>query len=145
MIWRFTAFSILLGLLTVAVACSKRGSGPPLVVEIPSGFSGNCVLDMGVHEAAPLPKDGDAYVIVVPRDGKVQTSTLLEKPRVTFKNGGDGQIWGFSQRVFTTGDGISIGGKIEFFVGTQKDFEAEQKKKNKSDRFFKVEVGVSGA
>jgi hypothetical protein len=41
--------------------------------------------------------------------------------------------------MFRTGDGISIGGKIEFFVGTQKDYDAEQQKKNKSDGVFNAE------
>jgi|SRR5271166_4425845 len=132
-------------LLTAAIACSKRASGPTLLVEIPDGFSGNCVLDMGVREAPPLQKDGEAYLVAVPRNGKIETSTLLDKPNVKFKNGTSGQIWGYSQRVFTTGDGISIGGKIEFFVGTQKEFEAEQQKKNKSDGFFNIESAFSGA
>jgi hypothetical protein len=90
------------------------------------------MLDMGVRGASPLQKEGEAFVVTVPRNGKVETSTLLEKPNVTFKNSADGRIWGYSQSVFTTGDGISIGGKIEFFVGTQKEFEAEQNKKNTS-------------
>ena len=101
-------------------------------MEIPSGFSGNFVLDMGVRNAPPLPKQGDAYVLAVSREGKVQTSTLLKNPDLVFKTASGGQVWGVSQRVFTTGDGISVSGKIEFFVGTQKEFEAEQQKKNKS-------------
>jgi hypothetical protein len=80
----------------------------------------------------------------VPQSGKLETSTFLEKPTVTFKKGSDGRIWGFSQSVFTTGDGISVGGKIEFFVGTRQEFEAEQNKKNKSGRFFSVDPGLSG-
>jgi hypothetical protein len=41
-------------------------------------------------------------------------------------------VWGFSESAFTTGDGISVGGKIEFFVGTRKEYEAEESKKNHS-------------
>jgi hypothetical protein len=44
-------------------------------------------------------------------------------------------VWGYSHSVFNTGDGIPIGGKIEFFVGTKQDYEAEQGKKNHSEGF----------
>jgi hypothetical protein len=73
--------------------------------------------------ADPLARQGDTY----------------NNAQVTFKNSSDGQVWGFSERMFRTGDGISIGGKIEFFVGTQKDYDAEQQKKNKSDGVFNAE------
>jgi hypothetical protein len=81
----------------------------------------------------------------VPQSGKLETSTFLEKPAVVFKNGSDGRIWGFSQSVTTTGDGISLGGKIEFFVGTRQEFEAEQNKKNKSGGIFTTDPRFSGA
>src|ERR1700751_5060779 len=123
--------SMLSVVLAITVACTKKSAANPVIVEIPAGFSGNFVLEMGVRDAAPLARQGDAYVLAVPRNGRAQTSTLLNNARVTFKNSSDGQVWGLSQRVFSTGDGISIGGKIEFFVGTQKDFDAEQQKKNK--------------
>jgi hypothetical protein len=136
-VWIFAVF------LWTTVACTRKPSAAQLTVEIPAGFNGNFVLDMGVREAPPLPTDGGRYVLAVPSNGKMQTSTLLENPKVTFKNGSDGQIWGYSQRLFATGDGISVGGKIEFFVGTQKDFDAEQNKKNKSGDFFEVESIVA--
>lgn len=132
MILRIAFLCLCATYLLSAVACSKRASTTQLLVQIPPGFSGNFMLDMGVRGASPLQKEGEAFVVTVPRNGKVETSTLLEKPNVTFKNSADGRIWGYSQSVFTTGDGISIGGKIEFFVGTQKEFEAEQNKKNTS-------------
>jgi len=40
-------------------------------------------------------------------------------------------MWGDSQSM-STGDGIRVGGKIEFFVGTRKEFEAEQASKKHS-------------
>jgi len=43
-----------------------------------------------------------------------------------------------------TGDGISVGGKFEFFVGTKKEFDAYQNKKNKSDGFFTPEQVLVG-
>jgi hypothetical protein len=117
------------------VACSRHDPAPQLVVEIPAGFSGNFVLEMGVRGAAPLAQRGDTYLITVPRDGRVTTSTFLNHPQVVFKNKSDGKVWGYSQTSFSTGDGISVGGKIEFFVGTQKDYEAEQGRKNHSGGF----------
>ena len=132
-------FSLVCGsvlLVASLVACMKKTTAQELSVEIPAGFSGNFVLEMGVRAAAPLPADGNGYRLTLPQAGKIQTSTLLDHPHVTFKNGTDGKVWGYSQRTFTTGDGISVGGKIEFFVGTQQQFEAEQNKKNKSGGFF---------
>jgi hypothetical protein len=126
---------LLLVFICIAIACLRKNPKSQVVVEIPAGFSGNFVLEMGVRDAAALPTDANAYVLTVPSTGKFQTSTLLDHPNITFKNRGQGQIWGYSQRVFSTGDGIAIGGQIEFFVGTQKEFEAEQNKKNRSDEF----------
>ena len=126
-------------LLLPLAACSQRSSAPQLIVEIPAGFSGDFVLEMGVRSAAPLAKEGDAYKVTVPVSGKVETSTFLERSKVTFRNKSGGSIWGYSQSLFTTGDGISTGGKVEFFVGTQKEYEADQIKKNHS-RDFHLEV-----
>jgi hypothetical protein len=144
MSWKILAGSLLALLLGAADACSRGASAPELLVEIPAGFSGNFVLEMGVHSASHLPKDGDVYLVTVPRSGRLMTSTVLEKPKVTFKNGSGGSIWGYSQSMFTTGDGISIGGKIEFFVGTEKEFEAEQQKKNHSGGLLTSESFASG-
>jgi hypothetical protein len=120
------------GLMMLLGACSKKSSEAQVVVEIPAGFSGNFLLEMGAKDAPPLPMEDGSYVIAVPRDGKLTTSTFLDKPKITFKNASEGSVWGYSQSVFTTGDGISIGGKIEFFVGTKTQYDAEQNKKNHS-------------
>ena len=125
-------------MVLMAVACSKHDPAPQLVVEIPAGFSGNFVLEMGVRGSAPLAQQGDTYTVRVPRNGRVTTSTFLSHPQVAFKNDSDGKVWGYSQNAFSTGDGISVGGKIEFFVGTQKEYEAEQGRKNHSGRFSKT-------
>jgi len=133
-------------LFVVCVACTKQDPSPQLVVEIPAGFSGNFVLEMGNRDTAPLSKQGGAYVVEVPRSGKLATSTILQKPKVEFRNASDGSIWGFSQSVFTTGDGIAVGGKIEFFVGTRKDYDAEENKKNHSGTSMDLnEYGLTGA
>ena len=145
MIGKILSFCCCALLLAVAVACSRQGSEPQLSVEIPAGFSGNFVLNMGVRTAPPLSREEGVYFVTVPPSGSLATSTVLERPKVTFRNAGQGSIWGFSQSMFTTGDGISVGGKIEFFVGTQKDFEAEQNKKNHSGKFLAPEFLTSGA
>lgn len=121
-------------LLCLGGACTKRNSASEMVVEIPAGFNGNFVLEMGSKEASALPKQGEAYVVAVPRTGKVTTSTLVQKPKVTFRNASDGSVWGYSESVMTTGDGIPVGGRIEFFVGTRKEYEAEESKKHHSGK-----------
>jgi hypothetical protein len=118
-------------LLIAGWACSRK-SQPDLIVEIPTGFSGNFSLEMGIKDAPALAKHGDAYVVTVSKSGKVSTSTLLMNPHAKFSNSSGGAVWGYSDSVFTTGDGIPVGGKIEFFVGTRKDFEAEESRKNHS-------------
>jgi len=143
MMWRFGAICAFAVLLAITAACSKKSVSNQLIIEIPAGFSGNFVLETGVRNAAPLNKHRDAYVLLLPLEGRAQTSTMLNNARVTFKNASDGQVWGLSQRTFNTGDGISVGGKIEFFVGTQKDFDAEQQKKNKSGGFFNPEAALA--
>jgi len=75
--------------LVAAVACKKKIAVRQLVVEIPAGFNENFVPNMGVRGADPLPRKGDAYVLDLPMNGKVQTSILLENPQVTFKNSSD--------------------------------------------------------
>ena len=130
----------------VTLACSKRSSDPQFLIEIPPGFSGNFVLEMGIRNAPPLEKRGNAYVVPVPQNGKLVTSTLFDKPAVSFQNAGVGSVWGYSQSTFTTGDGISVGGRIEFFVGSRKEYEAEQGKKNHSgDPSFSFRSAPAGA
>jgi hypothetical protein len=130
--WLTAIFSVF---LIAAGACSKHPSAAQVIVEIPSGFTGDFILEMGVKEAPPLEKRGDAYVVSVPRNGKVTTSTLLTNSQPTFRSSTEGAVWGYSHSVFSTGDGIPVGGKIEFFVGTKKEYEAEQGKKNHSGGF----------
>jgi hypothetical protein len=131
--------------LCVTTGCSRSKPAPIVVVEVPAGFTGDVLVEMGVKDAPPLPQQGEAYSVIVPRDGKILTSTLLTKARPTFKNSGEGAVWGYSHSVYTTGDGIPTGGKIEFFVGTRKDYEAEQGKRNHSGGFSTVpESTVTG-
>ena len=129
-------------LLCIVNGCSRNKPAPIVVVEVPAGFTGDVLVEMGIKDAPPLQQRGGAYTVVVPRDGKIFTSTLLTQARPTFKNSGEGAVWGYSHSVFTTGDGIPTGGKIEFFVGTRKDYEAEQGKRNHSSGFSTVPESV---
>lgn len=136
------ACTVLLSML----ACSRQASDPQFVVEIPANFSGNFILEMGVRGAPALAKRGNAYIVSVTPNGKLATSTFFEKPAVSFQNASSGSVWGYSQSTSSTGDGISIGGRIEFFVGTRKEYEAEQGKKNHSGdptpTFGSMQVGA---
>ncbi len=127
-------------LLVVGSACSKKSSREEIVITIPPGFNGNFVLEMGVKNAPELNKDGNEYTVSVPKDGRVLTSTLLSNPQVSFKNESDGAVWGYSHLGYSTGDGIAVGGKIEFFVGTKKDFDAQENKKHHSGDFLGSET-----
>ena len=118
--------------LIASSACSKNRAAPQVIVEIPSGFTGNFLLEMGVRDALPLEKRGEAYVLPVPRNGKVITSTLLTNSRPSFQNSSEGAVWGYSHSVFYHGRRIPVGAKIEFFVGTRNEYEAERGRKKHS-------------
>lgn len=139
--WSVVLCTIFLGAIC---ACSRKPA-PAVVVEIPAGFTGDFMLEMGVKGAPPLEKQGASYVVIVPKSGKVETSTLLTNSTPVFKNASDGAVWGYEHSVFTTGDGIATGGKIEFFVGTRKEYDAEQGKKKHSEGFSNpLELNTAG-
>jgi hypothetical protein len=100
--------------LIASSACSKNRAAPQLIVEIPSGFIGNFLLEMGVRDALPLEKRGEAYVLPVPRNGKVITSTLLTS-RPSFQNSSEGAVWGFSHSVFCHGRRNTCGRQDRIF------------------------------
>ncbi len=61
------AFACAVAILLAAIAaCTKKVPAQQLVVEIPTGFSGNFVLNMGMRDAPPLSRQGEAYVLSVP-------------------------------------------------------------------------------
>jgi hypothetical protein len=122
--------------IITSVGCARKNPAPELIVQIPAGFSGNFSLEMGVKSAPALTRQGDAYLLSVSKSGNAATSTLLQSPRVTFQNASDGAVWGLSESAITTGDGISVGTRIAFFVGTKKEYEAEEGKKNHSRGVF---------
>jgi hypothetical protein len=118
-----------LGLL---VSCGKSGPSGHLVIEVPAGYSGTVTVQLGVVGARPLRKEGDIYVIAVPADGRVATSTTLSEGVPTFKNVSGDRVWGYATVVLRTGDGIPVGGSIEFFVGTKDQYQVEVARKHKS-------------
>ncbi|HUA13931.1 MAG TPA: hypothetical protein VMG31_01435 [Verrucomicrobiae bacterium] len=122
-------------LLLMAGSCSRKERASNLIVEIPQGFSGNFSLQMGVQGAPPLVRDGEAYRLTLSQGATASTSTLLIDAQPLFRNASDGAIWGYSHKVFRAGDGLPVGGKIEFFVGTRKEFEAEESRRNHSEGF----------
>jgi hypothetical protein len=125
------AASLAIAAMIAGAGCTRH-SAAELIVQIPAGFSGNFSLEMGVKDAPALARRGDSYVVAVPKNGRMATSTLVKHPRVKFDNASDGAVWGFSDSVANTGDGIAVGERIGFFVGTRKEYEAEESKKNHS-------------
>ena len=114
------------------MSCWKISTHDQVVIEVPSGYSGAVAVQLGVAGAPALAKRGDTYVINVPSDGHVSTSTSLSEIQPIFENLPGNRIWGYNSRVLRSGDGIPVGGSIEFFVGTNEQYEIEVSRKHKS-------------
>lgn len=71
-------------------------------------------------------------MLPVPRNGKVITSTLLTTPGHHSRIPATVLCGAIRIRFFATDDGIPVGAKIEFFVGTRNEYEAEQGRKKHS-------------
>lgn len=56
--------------LIASSACSKNRAAPQVIVEIPSGFTGNFLLEMGVRDALPLEKRGEHMCCPCPGTGR---------------------------------------------------------------------------
>jgi hypothetical protein len=126
---RALSFLVLVSLLVLA--CS-RNSLPELVITFPQGFTGDVYIELGISDAPPLNRVGNRYIVPIPPDGKLRTSTTLAELRPQFPNNDPDHIWGYESLVQRTGDGIVIGGKIEFFVGTKDQYESQNAKRHKS-------------
>ena len=120
---------VVLGLL---LSCWKATVHDQIVIEVPSGYSGPVEVRLGVVGAPPLPKQGAGYVIAVPPDGRVSTSTSLSKVQPVFKDLPKTRVWGYNAMILRSGDGIPVGGSIEFFVGTNEQYQIEVSRKSKS-------------
>jgi hypothetical protein len=130
---RDAAFYVVVGCLAALTVGCSRSSQDEIVIEVPANFSGQVHVEMGVPGAPALKQDGARYVIEIPPDGKVVTSTLITAAKPTFGNVDASRVWGYTPSISQTGDGVSVGASIEFFIGTKEQYEsAEAKKKNKS-------------
>jgi hypothetical protein len=123
---------LILLLALLAIGCTRTGPAGVLI-EVPASFTGQVHVEMGVPGAPPLQQNGKEYLISVPPDGKVVTSTIVPvagTPR--FQNVNADHVWGYTPAVSKAGDGLIIGGTIEFFVGTKAQYETAEAKKHKS-------------
>jgi hypothetical protein len=126
--------SVLISLLTITsllAACSKKQAGDQVLFTVPTGFSGQVQVQLGVVGAAPLEREHGVYVLRIPADGKLTTSTVLPGSP-SYNVSGDNQVWGYTSSIYRTGDGLPVGGNLEFFIGTREQFDAYEAKKPKS-------------
>jgi hypothetical protein len=134
---------LLLFFVILLVGCARRTKIVELVIELPEGFSGEVSIRTGVPHASQLKTEGQAYVVSVPSDGHVETSTIPEEGISTrFRNLATGRIWGYDSSLQKTGDGIPVGGSIEFFVGTKEQYEIQEAHKHKSEFHHHSEIRV---
>jgi hypothetical protein len=97
----------------------------PLVLAV------RCKFNWAYRDRHPLQREQGTYVVQIPADGKITTSTVLSgSPKFTVA--GTGRIWGYTASIYRTGDGLPVGGSLEFFVGTKEQFEAYEARKPKS-------------
>jgi hypothetical protein len=124
-------FSLILVLFFFA--CTHDRQGDELVVVAPPGFSGQVHVELGVAGSPPLEREHGAYLVRIAGDGRASTSTILSaSPK--FNGAGLSQIWGYAFSMDRTGDGLPVGGRLEFFVGTKEQYETYEAKKHKSQQ-----------
>ena len=113
------------------MACSRKAHAA-LLIEVPSGYSGPVNVQLGVAGAPPLQKEHGEYVIPVPVNGHITTSTTISDATPEFKNVGQDRVWGYESSILKAGDGIPVGGSIDFFVGTKEQYQIDLTKRHKS-------------
>jgi hypothetical protein len=118
-------------LVLLSAGCSKPAQNK-IVFEVPPHFNGQVLVQMGIPGAPEMEHQGNIYRIKIPPDGKATTSTVIVGALPEFANTGAGQVWGFNPSVAKTGDGITVGATVEFFVGTKEQYESAEAKKHKS-------------
>ncbi len=127
--------------LTLALGCEKRRI-TEIVFRLPDGFSGQVQIQMGVAGAPKLATSGQSYVVSLPSDGRLETSTILESNlKARFENFHPDSVWGYASSISKTGDGIPVGGSIDFFVGTKEQYEIQEAHKHKSE-FLRPKSGL---
>jgi hypothetical protein len=128
----FVSLAILFSFFSF-LACSRTRQEEKIQLIVPAGFSGQVQLLLGVPGSPALDRDGAGYLAHIPDDGKLSTSTVLSStPKCSTNDGA--QIWGFTSSIYKTGDGLAVGGSLEFFVGTKEQYETYEARKRKSQR-----------
>ena len=111
---------------------------------IPEGYTGWVRIGFEVNGASPLPMDHNEYVVTIPADGKLQTSSpeqygwakdhyyYYSAPELRpLQDSGPAQlIWGK-----INGEESDVSGKRkyqEFFVGTEQQFKNQVKQENRA-------------
>lgn len=120
---------MVLGLL---LSCWRAPVHDQLVIDVSSGYSGPVEVRLGISGAPALPKRDGAYLVTVPADGRVSTSTSISEVQPVFKDLPGDRVWGYNCLILRSGDGIPVGGSIEFFVGTNEQYQIEVSRKHKS-------------
>jgi hypothetical protein len=114
-------------------ACTHDLRGDELLPVASPGFSGQVQVQLGVAGSPPLEREKGAYLVRIPGDGKMSTSTILSgSPKLS--TAGPSQIWGYAFSIYQTGDGLPVGGRLDFFVGTKEQYETYEAKKHKSQQ-----------
>lgn len=78
--WRLlVGLAVSLVLLGFVLAYNLNGPGRmPMRYLFPQGFSGKYSIELGVKTAAPLPVEDGFLVLQIPKNGQLQTSSVLE-------------------------------------------------------------------
>jgi hypothetical protein len=140
---RAVRYGLFLTFFALLASCERHARADEVLIDLPSGFTGEVRIGMGVRGAPALRLEGRSYIVTLPSDGHFETSTILVDVRPRFRDADSGRIWGYAPAVWKTGDGIPIGGNIEFFVGTRQQYETQEARKHKS-QFPEYEAGRSG-
>ncbi len=125
--WLLVAVSVTM----FALYCNKQSSGAAVEIRVPSGFTGQIEVQFGTDGALALAREGNTYIIQVPENGKIVTSTVLDtEPHYKISGG---QVWGYMCSIYKTGDGLAVGGRIQMFIGTKEQYETFEANKRKSN------------
>jgi hypothetical protein len=129
--------------LLITMACTKKAQSP-ILVNVPTGFTGQVHLELGELNAPALPSEQGCYVVTLPPDGIVRTSSVIDGAVLKFQNLQPGKVWGYTAHFEHAGDGIPLGGDIQFFVGTAEQYKTAEAKKHHSRRLAPSSEGLEG-
>lgn len=116
----------LVGASMLAACCF--GAEPRILLLLPEGFRGWACVDLGVKQAPPLPREGDALVVRIRKGEVLRTSDkpagTLHYPEAWFE--GNGQRRPLPEDVQLSGSWVHTdpGGPVErncFFLGTEEE------------------------